>query len=168
MTYSNQEFLADVKGYGDVLAAFSFRTCIAGDPHAPRPLITDNDVRAFTNMLYAFVKARPGLTAYRWFDDGKGAFLGGWWSPLRPSTEIDGLQLEGMHRRSRHNLAIKSEWNRMDEILEAEIRPGTVLVVGRAAPQFEPARRFGGGAIQFLVPRESFGGLNLRRKHQQR
>jgi hypothetical protein len=166
MVYSTQDFLSDARGYGHVLAAFRNRTPLSSGTYRPHSHMEDGKIRAFNGSMYAYVRARSGLVAYRWFDDDKGSFLGGWWSPQRPSPEIDGLQLEGIHKRSREHLAIKKDWNEMAQILEAEIRPGTILIVGRAASQFDSCGRLPGGAMQFLVPRDSFGGLHLRRKHQ--
>ena len=79
-----------------------------------------------------------------------------WWTPARPSMEIDNLRLAAMHREQhRENAAIKLEWNRLDFYLESELPLGSVIYVGRAAPQQEAAayggKRYGGGGYQFRL-----------------
>lgn len=88
---------------------------------------------------------------------------GWWWTPARPSKSIDGLRLPDMHRaEDRGNASIKRQWNRLDYYLEAELPPGVLLYVGRAAPQQEQALygsgQYTGGAIQFRLtkPPETF------------
>jgi hypothetical protein len=79
-----------------------------------------------------------------------------WWTPSRPSMEIDDLRLPAMHRvEHRDNAAIKLEWNRLDFWIESELPIGALVYVGRAAPQQESAayggRRLGGGGFQFRL-----------------
>jgi len=69
---------------------------------------------------------------------------------------IDDLKLSSMHRvEDRANSAIKLEWNRLDFYLEADLPAGSLIYVGRAAPQQESAayggKRYGGGGYQFRL-----------------
>ena len=69
---------------------------------------------------------------------------------------IDDLKLSGMHRAEhRSNSAIKLEWNRLDYYLESELPVGSLVYVGRAAPQQESAayggKKLGGGGFQFRL-----------------
>lgn len=89
---------------------------------------------------------------------------GWWWTPARPSKSIDDLRLSDMHRaEDRSNAAVTRKWNRLDYYLEAELPPGALVYVGRAAPQQEQALygsgQYGGGAIQFrltMPPAQTF------------
>ena len=79
-----------------------------------------------------------------------------WWTPARPSMEIDHLKLAAMHREQpRNDAAIKKEWNRLDFYLEGDLPIGSLVYVGRAAPQQEAdaygGRRYGGGGYQFRL-----------------
>ena len=69
---------------------------------------------------------------------------------------IDDLKLSSIHRaEDRDKSAIKLEWNRLDFYLEAQLPAGSLIYVGRAAPQQEGAAygggRYGGGAFQFRL-----------------
>jgi hypothetical protein len=69
---------------------------------------------------------------------------------------IDDLKLSSMHRADdRENSAIKLEWNRLDFYVEGQLPAGSLVYVGRAAPQQERAayggKRFGGGGYQFRL-----------------
>jgi hypothetical protein len=56
--------------------------------------------------------------------------------------EIDDLRLPAMQREQhRADAGIKLEWNRLDFYLESELPPGSLIYVGRAAPQQETAVR---------------------------
>jgi hypothetical protein len=69
-----------------------------------------------------------------------------------------------MHRvEDRSNAAVTRKWNRLDYYLEAELPTGTLVYVGRAAPQQEQALygsgQYNGGSIQFRLtkpPHETF------------
>jgi hypothetical protein len=79
-----------------------------------------------------------------------------WWTPSRPSTEIESLKLPNMHRAEhRINSAIKLEWNRLDYYVESELPLASLVYVGRAAPQQESAayggKKLGGGGFQFRL-----------------
>lgn len=81
---------------------------------------------------------------------------GRWWTPSRPTLAIDNLGLSDVHRTEpRSNSAIKLEWNRLDYFLESELSIGSLVYVGRAAPQQESAaygrQRYGGGGMQFRL-----------------
>lgn len=67
------------------------------------------------------------------------------------------MRLSDRHRgEDRDSSAITRQWNRLDYFLEAELRIGSMVYVGRAAPQRESklygSERYGGGAIQFRLP----------------
>jgi hypothetical protein len=81
---------------------------------------------------------------------------GQWWTPTRPSMAIDNMRLPDADRSEhRGSSAITLEWNRIDFYLEGALPAGTLVYVGRAAPQQEGAlyggKRYGGGAIQFRL-----------------
>lgn len=81
---------------------------------------------------------------------------GRWWSPGRPSKSIDNLRLSDMHRaEDRDNPAVLTEWNRLDYYLEADLPIGSLVYVGRAAPQQESTlyggKRYAGGGFQFRL-----------------
>jgi len=92
---------------------------------------------------------------------------GWWWSSTRPSKSIDSLGLSDMHRsEDRDNPAVLLEWNRLDYYLEADLPVGSLVYVGRAAPQQESAlyggKRYGGGGIQFRLtvpPEQAFRSM---------
>ena len=70
--------------------------------------------------------------------------------------EIDDLKLPAAQREQhRADAAIKLEWNRLDFYLESELPMGSLIYVGRAAPQQETAayggKRYGGGGYQFRL-----------------
>jgi len=50
---------------------------------------------------------------------------------------------------SRQSLAIRPEWNSMSEFIQWRIRPGTMLIEGRATSQ---GPYLSGGQIQIVVP----------------
>jgi len=174
MRYTVDDFLEDVSGYGDLVVAYRDRVAIKGGGSSiPLLSISDREIAAFLQRLYALVKVKADTRIYRGLDDrirddDYEMLPGRWWSPRRPSAEIDDLGLESLHLRSRHELAVKPSWNDMNFVFEAVVRPGTLMVIGRAAPQTENGRRFGGGAVQFLVPPQSGGGLVLTHRHQAR
>ena len=108
------------------------------------------------NLAAPFGKDHPsfvrGLVASR--NPGKPDGL--WWTPARPSLAVENMGLSSMHRNEpRSGAAVTLEWNRMDYWIEAELRPGAFIYVGRTAPQQEAAayggRKYGGGSFQFRL-----------------
>jgi hypothetical protein len=110
-----------------------------------------------TSGLHApFGKDHPSYVRNLLTERKPGKPDGLWWTPSRPSMEIDDLKLSDMHRAEhRSNSAIKLEWNRLDYYLESELPVGSLIYVGRAAPQQESAAygasRYGGGGFQFRL-----------------
>jgi hypothetical protein len=61
---------------------------------------------------------------------------GRWWTPQRPSASIDNLGLSDLHRgEDRDSSAITLKWNRLDRYAEGQLAGGSLVYVGRAAPQ---------------------------------
>ncbi|MFP1779985.1 RHS repeat domain-containing protein, partial [Lonsdalea quercina] len=52
---------------------------------------------------------------------------------------------------NRAGLALPPEWNGMTGIKQWQIKPGTTMIRGRAAPQFEYGSQYSGGAEQIFV-----------------
>ncbi|UXK11311.1 hypothetical protein NYP80_02605 [Erwinia pyrifoliae] len=52
---------------------------------------------------------------------------------------------------NRAGLALPPEWNGMTGIKQWQIKPGTGMIKGRAAPQFEYGAQYSGGAEQIFV-----------------
>lgn len=144
-------------------------------PLVPGPLSPDS-ARTFVEESYVLLKTTRTVTLYRGYEtkglqapfgmDHPSFFKnlvsqrhpgtpdGRWWSPGRPSKSIDNLGLSEMHRaEDRDNPAVLTEWNRLDYYLEAELPTGSLVYVGRAAPQQEGAlyggKKYAGGGFQF-------------------
>lgn len=167
-------------GYGSALIAWKgqqefFRS---GTPGAVGTPLTLDLALTFVEQVYVLVRTSRKISIYRGYETAgldapygrdhpsywrnlltqrrPGRPDGLWWTPSRPSMEIDNLKLAGMHRAEhRNNAAIKLEWNRLDYYLESELPIGSLVYVGRAAPQQESAayggKRLGGGGFQFRL-----------------
>ncbi len=183
VTQYQRDLLDDVggrEGYGTALFAWKgqqevFRSSIkgtSGSPLGPELALT------FIEQFYVLVRTGRKISIYRGYESAgldapfgrdhpsyirglvnqrkPGKPDGLWWTPNRPSMEIDDLRLPAMHRAEhRANSAIKLEWNRLDYYLESELPVGSSVYVGRAAPQQESAayggKRLGGGGFQFRL-----------------
>ncbi|MBN3066304.1 hypothetical protein H5A21_20060 [Pectobacterium aquaticum] len=85
-------------------------------------------------------KAGNDLHAIRFHDFGKNAQPNGQYlfESFTPQTNRSGL-------------ALPEEWNGMTGIKQWQIAPGTTILRGKAAPQFEYGSQFSGGAEQIFV-----------------
>lgn len=167
-------------GYGSALIAWKgqqefFRSRAPGTVGTP---LASDLALTFVEQVYVLLRTGRKISIYRGYETagldapfGKdhpsymrnllaqrrpGRPDGLWWTPSRPSMEIDDLKLSGMHRAEhRSNSAIKLEWNRLDYYLESELPLSSLVYVGRAAPQQESAayggKRLGGGGFQFRL-----------------
>jgi hypothetical protein len=183
LTPYQKDLLADVDGrdgYGTALIAWKgqqefYRSSakgIIGTPLSPDLALT------FVEQVYIFLRTTRKISIYRGYETagldapfGKdhpsyirglvtqrkpGKPDGLWWTPSRPSMEIDNLRLAAVHRAEhRDNAAVKLEWNRLDYYLESELPIGCLIYVGRAAPQQESmaygGKKLGGGGFQFRL-----------------
>jgi hypothetical protein len=184
LTRYQQELLKDVgapsDGYGQPIAAWKgselfFKSDRATGVLTPLPA---DLARTFVDGVYILLKTRRSISVYRGYETkgleapfGKehASFIqnlvskrqpgkpdGMWWTPTRPAKSIDDLKLPSMHRaEDRAGGAIKLEWNRLDFYVEGELPAGSVIYVGRAAPQQESAAygggQYGGGVYQFRL-----------------
>lgn len=183
MTPYQKTLLNDVSGptgYGSALIAWKgqqefFRSGSLGTVGTP---LTADLALTFIEQVYALLRTGRKISIYRGYETagldapfGKdhpsymrnlltqrkpGRPDGLWWTPSRPSMEIDDLKLSEMHRTEhRSNSAIKLEWNRLDYYLESELPIGSLVYVGRAAAQQESAayggKKLGGGGFQFRL-----------------
>ena len=170
------------RGYGSALIAWKgqqefFRSPAPSTAGTP---LTAELAQTFIEQVYILIRTTRKISIYRGYETAglhapfgkdhpsyiKGLVAerkpgkpdGLWWTPSRPSMEIDDLRLPEMHRvEHRNNSAIKLEWNRLDYYLESEVPLGSLIYVGRAAPQQESAaygaKRLEGGGFQFRLTR---------------
>jgi hypothetical protein len=167
-------------GYGTPLAGWTGQQPFFKGPPDPSPLgaLTPDLALTFVGGVYILLRTKRSITVYRGYESaglqapfGKehlsyirglvsqrrpGKPDGLWWTPARPSMKIDNLRLASMHREQhRANSAIKLEWNRLDFYLESELPTGSLIYVGRVAPQQEAAAygsaKYGGGGYQFRL-----------------
>jgi hypothetical protein len=184
LTQYQRDLLEDVggrTGYGTALLGWKVQqeffkdSAIKGVAGLP---LTQDLAMTFVEQVYVLVRTTRKISIYRGYETvgldapfGKdhpsyirglvsqrrpGKPDGLWWTPSRPSMEIDGLRLPEQHRAEhRANSAIKLEWNRLDYYLESELPIGSSIYVGRAAPQQESAayggKSLGGGGFQFRL-----------------
>jgi hypothetical protein len=166
--------------YGTPLVGWSRQTEFFKNPAAPaNPGFLIQDLAStFVEATYVLLRTRRPVRIYRGYETAgltapfgmdhpsylqnlvtqrrPGTPDGRWWTPARPSLEIDQLGLSDMHRSEpRDSSAIKLEWNRLDFYLESELPIGSTIYVGRAAPQQEKAaygqKKYGGGGMQFRL-----------------
>jgi len=189
------EDFAHRDSYGKPLIGWNSTGCFFKDSSAAIPPALAGPLKrdlaaAFVEQVYFLLLISRFVTVYRGFEApglkapyGKdhpsvwfglvqqrtpGTRDGYWWSPRRPSIEIDGLQLPHLHRgEDRNSLAVKREWNRMDYFAKGELPPGSLVYAGRAAPQRESelygGRSYAGGGMQFLLTKSPDLALtNLR------
>lgn len=52
---------------------------------------------------------------------------------------------------NRQNLALPPEWNKMTGIQQFQVNPGTVMLKGNAAPQFQFGSQYIGGETQWYI-----------------
>lgn len=183
ITPYQQMLLQDVgaaDGYGTPLAGWKGQIQFFQGPPDPARLaaLAPDLAQTFVEGAYILLRTKRTIPVYRGFETagleapfGKdhpsfyrnlvilrrpGKPDGWWWTPARPSMEIDNLSLSSMHREEhRNNAAIKLEWNRLDFYLEGELPLGSLIYVGRAAAQQESAayggKRYSGGGYQFRL-----------------
>ena len=199
-TQYQRDLLEDVggrTGYGKALVAWKgqqefFKDSargVIGLPLAPDLAMT------FVEQVYVLVRTARKISIYRGYETagldapfGKdhpsyikglvsqrrpGKPDGLWWTPSRPSMEIDDLRLPEQHRAEhRANSAIKLEWNRLDYYLESELPVGSSVYVGRAAPQQESAAYGGkllvGGGFQFRLTNSPERALPWMKRYEVR
>jgi hypothetical protein len=175
--------LTSPTSYGSPLVGWKGQTEIYRNPSRPvsppgmGPLSPDL-ARTFVEETYVALKTTRTVTLYRGYETKglqapfgmdhpsfyqslvsqrhPGTPDGRWWSPGRPSKSVDNLGLSDMHRaEDRDNPAVLKEWNRLDYYLEADLPSGSLVYVGRAAPQQESAlyggNKYGGGGFQFRL-----------------
>jgi len=183
LTPYQKTLLEDVSGptgYGSALIAWKGQLEFfkSKAPGTVGTALTTNLASTFVDQVYVLLRTSRKISIYRGYETadldapfGKdhpsyvrhllrerkpGRPDGLWWTPSRPSMEIDELKLPEMHRAEhRSNSAIKLEGNRLDYYLESEVPVGSLIYVGRAAPQQESAayggRKYGGGGFQFRL-----------------
>ena len=179
-------------GYGSVLVGWKGQTELlrsSDAPAHPGPLRPEPDgdlTLSFIQQTYFLVRTTRSVTVYRGYEtaglkapygkDDQSFILGlvstrkpgrpdsRWWTPARPTLAIESLGLSDMHAAEpRARLAVTKKWNRLDYWLEADLRPGTLVYVGRASAQQDEAAygsgRYGGGDFQFRLidaPKDTF------------
>jgi hypothetical protein len=174
--------IGSADGYGVPLAGWKLQQQFFIGPTASVPLgppltaLSIDLAMTFVEGVYFLLKTTREIAVYRGFETkgltapyGKdhpayglvpfrkpGTPDGLWWTPGRPSLEIDNLGLSSMHRAEpRDSAGIKLEWNRLDYYLEGVLPMGSLVYVGRAAPQQESAaygrRKYSGGGYQFRL-----------------
>jgi hypothetical protein len=178
-----QELLQDVggpDGYGTALVTWKDQHEIfrANDLGTTPAVLTPDLTSTFVERVYILVRTRREITIYRGYESkgldapfGRdhpsyirnlvsqrrpGTPDGRWWTPSRPSMVIDRLGVSDMHRAEhRASSAIRLEWNRLDYYLESQLPIGSLIYVGRAAPQQESkvygSHKYGGGGFQFRL-----------------
>lgn len=183
LTPYQQMLLNDVgtpNGYGTPMAGWKGQQQFFKGPQDTNGLaaLTQDLAHVFVEETYILLRTRRQILIYRGYETagleapfGKdhpsyfrnllsqrrpGTPDGLWWTPARPSMAIDDLRLPSIDREQhRDGSAIKLEWNRLDFYLESELPIGTLIYVGRAAPQQEIAayggKRLGGGGHQFRL-----------------
>ncbi|MBO8157599.1 MAG: hypothetical protein H0Z32_14305 [Bacillaceae bacterium] len=52
---------------------------------------------------------------------------------------------------NRKNLALPPEWNQMTKIQQWKVNPGSVIIKGNVAPQFDMGNNYIGGAKQWYI-----------------
>ncbi len=183
LTPYQQMLLKDVgapDGYGTPLAGWKGQQQFFKGPPDPTRLtaLTPDLAQTYVEGVYILLRTKRKILIYRGYETAgleapfgrdHPSFLrnlvsqrrpgtpdGWWWTPARPSMEIDDLRLPAMQREQhRADAGIKLEWNRLDFYLESELPLGSLIYVGRAAPQQETAayggKRYGGGGYQFRL-----------------
>jgi hypothetical protein len=177
------EDLSGPNSYGQPLVGWKGQIQFFKNTTAPANPLGPLDAKfadTFVEQVFFLLATRRSVTLYRGFETaglqapfGKDhpSFIynvlasrkpgkpdGQWWTPRRPSASIDNLRLSDLHRgEDRDSSSITLQWNRLDYYLEGELRVGSLVYVGRAAPQQETelygGDRYGGGSIQFRLPR---------------
>jgi hypothetical protein len=184
-------------GYGTPIGIWMGCTQLypAGPNAARPPALRIEDALTFVESFYILCSIRRAMKIYRGYETagldapyGKDhpSFIrhlvtqrrpgkpdGSWWTPTRPAKTIDNLGLSAMHREEdRNNPGVLLEWNRLDFYVEAHLPLGSLVYVGRAAPQQEKmayggARR-GGGGFQFCLTKSSQQDLQPVKHHPAR
>jgi hypothetical protein len=182
------EDLSEPNSYGQPLIGWIGHIEFYRRPEAPTQptALTVDLAETFVDQVYFLVSIQRIVRVYRGFETAglrapygedhpsfihglvqsrcPGTHDGLWWTPARPSKSVDRLHLSEMHRaEDRTNSAVTLTWNRLDFYLEAELRPGSLVYVGRTAPQQERALYgsgwYSGGAMQFRItvaPQQAF------------
>lgn len=175
------EDIGGPNGYGQILVGWTGQSDFVKNTKAAAPLgpLVKDLVNTFVDGTYFLISTQRPVTLYRGFETtgltapyGKdhASFIsqvlakrnpgtpdGHWWSSRRPSASIDDLRLADLHRsEDRDSLAITLKMNRLDYYLEGSLPPGSLVYVGRAAPQQEDAlfgrQLYCGGGMQFRLP----------------
>lgn len=165
--YGIRELVEDAEGYGDVLYAATGERVDHVGPRGATVLarLDAREQPAFLGRMHALVETTREIRLYRWYDESprrRGAPLvpvaaaraGGWWTPRRPSAEIDRVFLASLHKNARSDAALLRSWNKMHSLVEATLGRCARVFVGRIAPQFDETKGelLTGGFIQFLIP----------------
>jgi hypothetical protein len=175
------EDIGGPNGYGRILVGWTGQSEFIRNTKelAPSGPLANDLVYTFVDGTYFLVSTQRPVTLYRGFETagltapyGKdhpsfifqvltkrnpGTPDGHWWSPRRPSASIDNLRLSDLHRgEDRDSLAITLKMNRLDYYLEGSLPSGSLVYIGRAAPQQEDAlfgrQLYSGGGMQFRLP----------------
>lgn len=181
LTKYQADLVQDVRGYGGPLAGWKGQTEIFrahGAPAHPDALLDPKHLDSFVERTYFLIVTARVIKLYRGCERGglKAPYGmdhpsfwlglvtkrnpatpdGCWWSPMRPGVAIDNLHLPSWQReQARADIGVKKEWSRLDFWIEADLRCGSLVYIGRTAPQKETAMYGGGeyhgGAIQFRL-----------------
>lgn len=175
------EDLTGPNGYGRILIGWTGQSEFVKDANQPILLgsLPKELADTFVDRTYFLLSTQRPVTLYRGFETGgltapfgrdhpsfilqvlaerKPAIPDGyWWSSRRPSASIDALRLADLHRgEDRDSLAITMKMNRLDYYVEGSLPRGSLVYVGRAAPQQEDAlygrQLYSGGGLQFRLP----------------
>ena len=177
LTPYQQMLLKDMSApeeYGKPLAGWKGQQQFFTGPPSPARLtaLTSDLAQTFVEGVYFLLRTKRKISIYRGYETegleapfgrDHASFLRSGDRALRtvcgrrrPSLAIDNLKLAAVHREQpRSDAAIKLEWNRLDFYLESELPLGSLIYVGRAAPQQETAaygiRSYSGGGYQFRL-----------------
>ena len=183
LSHYQTELMKDLQSsdsYGTPLVGWNGQAAIYRAPNAPPNLqsLASELFLTFVESTYFLIKTRRAIRIYRGYETegltapygqdhpsyiqglvasrNPGRPDGKWWTPARPSAEIDNLRLSELQRTdARVGAAIKLEWNRLDFFIESELPIGSLVYAGRTAPQQESkiygGKKLGGGAMQFRL-----------------
>jgi hypothetical protein len=173
------EDVTAAEGYGTPLGVWQgTRQYYPAEPQVGPPALAMEHALTFVESFYILCSTKCAMRIYRGYETAKldapygkdhpsfirnlvqqrrpGRPDGWWWTPARPSLSVDNLGYSAMHRADdRRGSAVLKEWNRLDFYVEAILPLGSLIYVGRAAPQQEQAayggERLGGRGYQFRL-----------------